>query len=339
MPKNKKKTVTYKMNYYDSDGKRRGKTFTAPTLKEARMMAFEWEMNQQEIPNAPKLTVLDAVERYIQAKERNLSPSTVAAYKEMKETHVVGTDLASLDAYKVEDYDLQLWVSDLTAEELSVKTIKNCYSLVRSSLKMFVKKDYYVTIGQEQPKELYCPSSEDIQKVLSWAREHERDSLERAILLAAVGCLRRGELCALTDKDIIGNQIIVNKAVVRTADNTWELKPPKTKSSNRIIEMPESVMVKFRGIKGKLVSYTPHSLGEAFRQAVRESGVHPFRFHDIRHYSASIMNYQGISDKTIQKRGGWATPYVMKRVYQNEIDTETKRETETINVFFAEQFA
>lgn len=339
MPKYKKKSFTYKMNYYDSDGKRRGKTFTAPTLKEARMMAFEWELNQQEASNAPKLTVLNAVDRYIQAKEKNLSPSTVASYKETRETHIVGTRISPMDAYKVEDIDLQLWISDLTAANLSVKTIKNCYSLVRSSLRMFVKKDYFVTIGQEQPKELYCPSSEDVKTVLAWIREHERYDLERAVLLSAIGTLRRGEICALTDKDIIGNQIIVNKAVVRTEEGTWELKPPKTKSSNRIVEMPESVMAKFKGVRGKIVSYTPHSLGEAFRHAVREAGVHPFRFHDLRHYSASIMNYQGISDKTIQKRGGWASNYVMKRVYQNEIDVETKRETDAINVFFSEQFS
>ena len=337
MPKNKK-NKTYKHNYYDDDGKRRCKTFTAPTLKEAQALAFSWELNRAR-GIKPKLSVRQAVGRYIIAKERNLSPSTVASYREMAVTHIDPTDLGIKNAYAVEDVDVQLWVSELVEKGLSAKTVKNCYSLLSASLRMFTKKTFSVTIGQTQQAELYCPSSEDVKKVLDWTREHEWKDLERAILLAAIGALRRGEICALRSTDIIGNSIIVNKAVVRTENNTWEIKPPKTKSSNRIVEMPPFVIEKFRGVNGKLIKYTPHSLGEAFRHAVRESGVHPFRFHDLRHYFCSISSYQGISDKTIQMRGGWATQHCMKRVYQNEISAETKKETDKMIVFFGKQFA
>ena len=52
--------------------------------------------------------------------------------------------------------------------------------------------------------------------------------------------------------------------------------------------------------------------------------VIPFRFHDFRHYSASIMH----------ARGGWKTDTVLKAVYRNVINDEQKKFTDKINSHF-----
>ena len=336
--KNLKKRITKRIAYYDADGNRKGKTFTAYSDVELAEKISEWnESRDKNIQTA--LTVLQAVSRYIDLKAERLSPSTVAAYKDILRVHIDGSSIADIPAHKLKDSDVQLWISDLSKKKLSTKTIKNCYSLVSAAEKMFCKKTFSVSVGQQKKPDLYCPSNEDIEKLLSWIKEHKRYSLERAVLLAAFGPLRRGEICALTADDIDGNMVSVTKSVVRNEFGEWEIKPPKTTGSYRTIEMPSFVIEKLKGIDGKLIDYTPHSLGEAFREAVRESGVRHFRFHDLRHYAASIMNYNGISDKTIMQRGGWATTHVMKRVYQNEIDSETKKETEKILTFFGENFS
>lgn len=337
MREKKTKKIIQKIAYYDAEGKRRGKTFTASSTAEMAVKIAEWKSTCL-IEKKPFMAVQDAVARYIDLKAATLSPSTVASYKDILRVHIKDTSIADLDAEKLSDSDVQLWVSDLAREGLSVKTIKNCYSLLRAAEKMFFKKNFDVTTGQQTQPDLYCPSNDDIKKLLEWIRAHKRYDLERAVLLAAFGPMRRGEICALTDQDINGTVITVNKAVVRNENGGWELKAPKTLSSYRSLDMPGFVIDKLKGIDGKLIAYTPHSLGEAFREAVREAGLPHFRFHDLRHYAASIMNYNGISDKTIQARGGWATPHVMKRIYQNKIDKETQRETDKINRYFSENF-
>ena len=62
--------------------------------------------------------------------------------------------------------------------------------------------------------------------------------------------------------------------------------------------------------------------------------VIPFRFHDLRHYSASIMHAIGIPDQYIMARGGWKTDTVLKAVYRNVINDEQKKFTDKINSHF-----
>ena len=62
--------------------------------------------------------------------------------------------------------------------------------------------------------------------------------------------------------------------------------------------------------------------------------VIPFRFHDFRHYSASIMHAIGIPDQYIMARGGWKTDTVLKAVYRNVIYDEQKKFTDKINSHF-----
>ena len=158
--------------------------------------------------------------------------------------------------------------------------------------------------------------------------------MEKAVLLAAFGTLRRGEICALTDKDIIGDVITINKSMVRSNDGGMIIKSPKTLSSNRSVEYPHFVIEKFKGIEGKLVKMHPEDISKHFGKVLDEAGVHRFRFHDLRHYSASIMHAIGIPDQYIMARGGWKTDKVLKSVYRNVIDDEKKKFTDKINSHF-----
>ena len=62
-----------------------------------------------------------------------------------------------------------------------------------------------------------------------------------------------------------------------------------------------------------------------------EGMVIPFRFHDFRHYSASIMHAIGIPDQYIMARGGWKTDTVLKAVYRKCDSTMSKRNLQNKN--------
>ena len=97
------------------------------------------------------------------------------------------------------------------------------------------------------------------------------------------------------------------------------VKAPKTPGSVRDIPVPDTVRAEIENRDGRLVDYSSDGLSEAFRRLVRRAGVHPMRFHDLRHYSASIMHAMGVPDVYIQKRGGWSSPAVLRRIYVNEL--------------------
>lgn len=321
-----------KVVFVSPDGKRKFKSFTGRTRAEAEYLYSQWLLNRPE-EKKRSLTLSEAVRRYIDGKENVLSPVTIVSYESILRRYVKDIHIGQLDIKDIDTQELQLWISDLSGRGLAPKTVRNAYMLIKSSIMLF-NPDYKdtVTLPARKKPELYCPSDHDIKQLLSVITDKE---LEIAVLLAAFGPLRRSEICALESSDVRGNVVSVTKARVINKNNDWETKQPKTESSYRKVEMPDFVIQKMKGIKGKYIRCSPDALTARFAKALKASGCPHFRFHDLRHYSASIMHAIGVPDQYIMQRGGWATSSVMQRVYRNAIDAETERQTQHIKEHFA----
>ncbi len=137
-----------------------------------------------------------------------------------------------------------------------------------------------VTLPAKKKAELYCPSDDDVRKLLNHIKGTE---LEIAVLLAAFGPLRRGEICALTDNDVHGNTIDVSRSMVKGADHEWYVKQPKTYGSYRSVEFPDFVIDKIKNIKGPLVKSNPDYITHRFGRVLKTIDIPHFRFHDLRH--------------------------------------------------------
>lgn len=320
-------------DYTDVDGKKHYKSFTAPSKKLAQLAASEWQAEKRSGKTAPDdITVYDAIGRYMEFKKNVLSPSTLRGYKSLHEQYFKGS-LGLTRLPELNNTVIQIWVSDLSMQ-LTPKTVRNAYGLLSATLDMFAPEfRLKVTLPAKQKAELYCPSDEDIKKLL---KHIEGKELEIAVLLAAFGPLRRGEICALEDTDIKGNTITISKSMVMNDDKEWIIKQPKTYNSYRTIEMPVFVIEKISGINGRIVKANPDAISNRFRRALKFAGLPSFRFHDLRHYSASIMHAIGVPDQYILQRGGWATDGIMKSVYRNIIDLEAAKQNKKINMHFEE---
>ena len=166
----------------------------------------------------------------------------------------------------------------------------------------------------------HVPEDKEIQALISYQREHDAEML-RASCLAAFGTLRRSEVCGLTAEDVSGNFVRVHCAMVDAGASEWVIKPiPKNKSSNRIIEFPSCVM-EILPVFGRLVNLNPDQITRRHERALNALEIEHFRFHDLRHYTASIMHALKIPDQYIMGRGGWASDKTLKRVYRGKISS------------------
>ncbi|NDO48890.1 site-specific integrase [Lachnospiraceae bacterium MD335] len=306
------------------DGKRKYKSFTAPTKKEAEYNATQYIMTKEEKKKAlPECTLYTAIDNYCNLKSNVLSPSTLKEYRRAQNYNYAA--IKDIKISEITNGDIQQWVNDFSISH-SPKTVKNAYGLIRAVLDTFAPDIHLrVTLPQSIPHQLYVPSDNDIKALLKYFSENDTD-MELAVYLAAFGTLRRSEICALTADDVSGNIISVSKAMVTKGNSNWVIKTTKTVSSTRFIEMPDFVVDKFPK-SGKIININPDQITRRFERVFPKLGIKSFRFHDLRHYAASIMHAIGVPDQYIMQRGGWSSDKTLKAIYRGTIEEYTQKYT------------
>lgn len=320
----------------DGVKKRKYESFTCSTpgrkgKAECERMAAEWSSKNKRIRSA-NVTVQEALERYLSAKENVLSPSTMKTYTQYKDSYF--EYLGILLLRQIDDEDVQEWVSEL-ASTRAPKTVKNIYNFFTATCKMFGEYDFKVQLPQKKITETHTPSDDEVKLLLQYLDKPKKAQLRRAVMLSAFCSLRRGEISALTDKDIVGNRLLISKSIVRNKDGVWVTKTPKTTESYRYVDVPDFLLEELRTIKGPLVGLKPHQITNRFVDAVKYSGCPHFRFHDLRHYYVSISHALGIPDAYIMECGGWKTDHVMKTVYLSTMDDRRKKEQAKLQSHFS----
>ena len=314
------------------DGKRKYKSFTAPTKKEAEYLATQYIMEKEERNRIPKNKGIfsDELEKYIVTKEAVLSPSTIRGYrniqKMLKEKY---TKFCNLKISDITQEDVQTVVSSLSKTK-SPKTVRNYHGLISSVLGSNLVLN--TTMPQKVQPDLYIPSDSEIQALVNAVRDTE---LEIPVLLGAFCMMRRGEICGLSMDDIKGNTIHVHHSLVLGTDKKWHLKAPNTEKSDRYIEAPEFVTDRIREV-GHITTLNPHSITIMFQRVLDRNSINHFRFHDLRHYSASIRHALGIPDAYIMADGGWRSDKVLKSVYRHAMNDRKKEMSNIANSHFQE---
>lgn len=317
-------------DYTDESGKRHYESFTAPTRKEAEYLAAQFALDKKSRCRSKK-TFGMALDDYIASREPVLSPRSIRNYR-----YIRNHEIQSIMTVMVADITQEL-IQKVINEDAAIhspKTVRDHHGLISAVLKQ-ERPDFALNtvLPQKIRPDLYIPSDDDIKKIMALASETE---LELPIMLAAFGPMRRGEICALHSDCISGNVVHVMRNMVLDSSGQWITKAPKTYAGDRYIEFPDFVAEKLKGVNGKVTNLTPDALTCRFRRLIRRSGVHSFRFHDLRHYSASIQHALGIPDAYIMQRGGWQTDGVLKAVYRHAMDDTQKVMNQKTNLYFSE---
>lgn len=294
-----------------ANGKRHYVSITGATKKEAEFRAAQYLAGAKS--KTGSLTVKEAIERYITAKTEVLSPSTIAGYRRQQKTYY--GSLEHKDIYKLTSEDMQIFVSSITGS-VKAKTVANVYALLSASIGMFRPDAVFrVTLPQKVRPQKQTPQDSDVRKLFEAAEGDHKT----AIALAAFGSMRRGEICAMKYGDVSGNVIHIHADMVCDENNEYQYKEiPKTSDSDRYVMLPpEVIQMLGTGEPDEfIIKKTPNAITSHFTR-LRNRVAPGIRFHDLRHYFASIGAALGIPDTYLSDFGGWRNGSgVMKEVYQ-----------------------
>lgn len=217
------------------------------------------------------------------------------------------------------------------------------------------------TLGTVPYPEMHVPTVDHFHALLLRAASTISPDLGPILLFAVLTGMRRGELCGVQwgDIDWTDGTVTIRRSVWQVR-SSWGLKDPKTHQVRKIVLGPEvASLLKARRHRveddaeaaGASIAAdssvwstqvdghaprTPNSITRAFHRLYRtmesEAGAADpprieswdFRFHDLRHLSATEMVGQGMGPRTVASRLGHADPSVTLRVYAHALEARDR---------------
>ena len=257
-------------------------------------------------------------------------------YKSIIDNHIAPYfKKAKIQINQIKPFTLEEYYKSKLSDNLSASTISRHHSLIHSTLKYAVKNDIIISNPSDyadKPKtNKYMAnyiSADEINRLINAFKNHR---MFIPILLAATLGLRRSEVLGLKWNaiDFKKGTIHVKHTVVKILQNNqYSLQfsdITKNTSSNRILPLPQNLLVTLKNIKqqqlqnyinygkeyskeylgyvcvdNKGVLFTPDNLSNRFAVVVKNTGLN-IRFHDLRHSCASILADCGMEMKDISE--------------------------------------
>jgi len=320
------------------NGKR--KWFYGSTQQEANIKANKWmeQYGSRDITNLQTLTVKGYLERWLELHAKSKEVLTIAGYRNYIDNHII----PAIGSYLM-DKLRPMHIKEYYADELtkfSPKTVLQEHRILKKAFRDAVNDDIILknpcdavkapSVFREYEPVIY--TDEEFMLLMN-AVTGTPDEIP--IILAGLCGLRRSEVFGLKWSDVnLKTGILTVARAAISHKGTILYKTPKNKSSFRTLAMPEEVITvlkKYQGIgfvccnvKGK--SINPSTYSHNFADLLKRHGLKHIRFHDLRHYNATLMLRLGISDKEAASRLGHANLITLKKTYQHileEMDAAT----------------
>lgn len=306
--------------YTDDDGIKHRASFTENTAALAEAKAEMWKagMLEREEEKA-KLPLGLAMDEYIDScRAAKRSPSTIKGYVSMRNNAF--ELLIRKPVSKITLRDVQRWVNTRT-QAVSPKTLRNNLNFLSAVLSTNAVRIDFDALRKPEGEhiEMQIPSDAQVAALLDLV--YEDDDLFIACSLAALMGLRRSEICGLRWSDIHVDgdvaTLVVDKALVLDEHGTHVEKSTKTNAGKRTLVIPDDLYKEFkrrRNLRPTLVAVTPNALTNRYALRAQKLDMPP-RFHNLRHYHASVMLREGVPEKYIVADMGHSSFEMVKRVY------------------------
>ena len=194
-------------------------------------------------------------------------------------------------------------------------------------------------MGDEQPREMLFWTKEEYLK-FSEAMMDKPMSYYAFEMLYWCG-IREGELLALTpeDFDFEAQTVRINKSYQRIKGQDV-ITTPKTKKSNRVIQMPDFLCDEMQDYLKQLYGAEPdsrlfpvskHYLKHEMERGCKKTGIKKIRVHDIRHSHVSLLIDMGFSALAIADRVGHESVHITYR-YAHLFPTRQKEMAQKLSM-------
>lgn len=178
----------------------------------------------------------------------------------------------------------------------------------------------------------------DYRKLLDKLKGHR---LEPIVLTAGMCGLRRAECAGLDWQksfDFENGILHVEETVVPTSQGN-KRKLPKNKTSERDITIPSVIIPRLKQLQGigPVITrldgkeYNPKSISSLFHVFLERNNLKQIRFHDLRHFNATMMLESGISDKEAAERLGHSDPTITRKIYQHVLKEMDQKNADKLN--------
>ncbi|GAA0382361.1 site-specific integrase [Paenibacillus motobuensis] len=351
---------------------------------EDELFKFKQEVESGEYINPEKMTLKQFVNNEWDPKYAcntdNLSPLSYDTYKRHIKNHIL-PKFGHMYLDEIKTLHIVTFISDLgkpgarkdgKGELLSPGTIQYIYRVLKNILTR--AKDWQLiksnpAIGVKKPKveqtEFDYYDEDEAKEVIKCLYKEPR-RWRLFMLGAMIGGCRRGELLSIEwcDVDFNNKTIEVRNSISQTKNGKAVEKKPKSKSSERIIAMPEWYMNELRihereWKKEKLQvgdkwiggdrQYVFHAgFGKPFYHTYPSEwwdkftirhGVKNIRLHDLRHSSATLLIEAEASMKAIQKRLGHSKYQTTANIYTHVTKKLSRGTAEKFDKFAPENIS
>ncbi len=333
----------------DSSGRRMRKSITVRGNKaDARRKLRELltDLDKGTPIDTSKKTVGEFLDQWLRDyAETNTSPRTVEGYK-WNINRYLKPKLGHIALAKLTPYHVQGLYADMLGKGLSARTVVHTHRVLSEALAHAVKWELLVrnvceAVDPPRPrkKEMLALDTGDVQKLLEATSQSTYGSI---FYLALYTGLRRGEIIGLRwcDVDLHRKSVSINQTVVRLKGKGLVVGQPKTGSSRRSVSLSPNAAALLSGLKAKLKEQlesvsvkldesgfvfsnsdgkpvSPDTVSHEFKKIIRELGLPPVRFHDLRHTHATLMLKEGIHPKIVSERLGHSSISITMDTYSH----------------------
>ena len=312
-----------RVTYTDTDGKRKALSITDYDYNTVLVCAAEAvaDRKQDKVDKAQGKTSMslgEAMWEYLRIKEHVLSPTTYKNYVSIAQNHFKNLQPMPLDTITAPQ--IQVAINTLAAKR-SPKTVRNVHGFVSAVLGMF-RPDISLatTLPQKKKSEIMIPTEDEIKRLFDIV---ENTPMEIPVLLAACCGMRRSEICALKwdDIDFTKGTITIDQALVLNIDHEFVEKTTKTEAGTRTIRMFPLVAEALTRHKENAettdgyIAIRPDGVSNRFYRIIRSNGFPLYRFHDLRHYTVSVMLSLGVPPNYIAGYVGHDGTRMVETVY------------------------
>jgi integrase len=312
--------------------------------KSAAEVAFAQAVSDQQrgawvAPDKGRVTLADYASSWLDmrltSRGEPLRPRTKELYESFLRLQILPA-FGAQPLARLNTAAIRAWHAALLADGPGASTAAKCYRLLRTILNTAMEDGLLAAnpcnvkgAGMEPCEERQPPSIAQVYALAGAVQPQFRC----LVLLAAFGGLRRGELLALTrrDVDLLHRTVDVRRQRQDLRGGGQLVGPPKTEAGRRTVALPAGLVPELEDHLTRWVGPDPDDLvfpgtkGGPLRVSVwqpewsrarRSLSLDHVHLHDLRHVAGTMAAATGASTKELMHRLGHASPRAALR-YQH----------------------